>query len=143
MAQWKLTNPANNQSYTWPINPSEEEEIQRRQNIETSGNTSGLGLVVQQGSPDLLRKSGTGTIFTLAQKQALDGWFNLCYTQTVYLADDTGDVFEGIITEFSTTRQRVAINRRDMVNAPHHVWKYKFEFTIIRAVSGSMVGMVP
>ncbi len=139
MAQWKLTNPVNAQSYSWPINPSEEEQVVRRRNMESSGNTAGTDVVVQQGAPETRRLAGTGRILTQAMKNTLESWYLLCETQSVYLTDDTGSQCEGIITEFSTTRKRVGMNRRDMANAPHHIWEYRFEFLIIRGISGRWV----
>lgn len=123
-------------TYSWPVNPSEEEEFGRERNIEHGAPTSGVGFIRQQGadSPFVFRFGGT--IFHESQLQAMWEWFKLSRTQTVYLHDHAGDSYEVIIKSFKPVRTRTIRNPRDFANAPYHYWKYTIEMEVVRVIDG-------
>lgn len=118
-------------AYSFQVNHSDEDAQEKKRNIETTAPTTGVGFVRQQGdaSPEVLRYSGT--ILHKAQKDAMDAYYALCDTQTIFFRDFTGEEREVMITNFNPVRKRAAANPQDPVNAPLHYWTYTIEMQVI------------
>jgi hypothetical protein len=126
-----FTNPANGQTYVWPINHDAEEAFGKTREIEHTAPTSGIGLLRQQGDDQPLVIKLAGTILTKAQRDAMVAWYELCEGQTIYWTDFAGESYEVLITEFSPIRKRAARNMRDPVGAPLWFWTYSLSMEVI------------
>jgi hypothetical protein len=137
----RFTDPATGAFYDWRINHDTEDEGGRERQITLSGNTSGLGLVRQQGEQTPLTLKYSGSILHLSQLQAFWHWFQLCQSQTIFFRDFYGDEYEVTITTFSPVRHR-GENRND-ASIPHHYWTYTIEMQVLRVVSGTLAEVTP
>lgn len=128
--------PAGLAPLDWKINHDEEESTGRERAIEVGGNTGLTGLVRQQGeqSPYTLRFAGT--IMEQDQLTGMLAFEEASNTRSVYFRDFNGDEYMVIVTRFVHQRKRVAQNRRDLANAPMHVWKYQIEMHVLTFISG-------
>lgn len=122
--------------YAWQVNHSDEEEVGRRRNIETTAPTSNVGLVMQQGSDGPMILRFTGTILHASQFAAMRAYFNLSRTETIIFTDFAGDSYEVVITAFNPTRKRTLRNPRD-VSIHLHYWTYTIELTVVRVLTGA------
>lgn len=137
----RFTDPQTGETYDWQINHESEEEGGRQRSISHSGNTSGLGLVRQQGAQVPLSFRYGGAILHLAQFEAMWHFFQLCESRTILFRDFHGDVYEVTITAFSPTRVR-GRNFADPA-IPMHFWRYSIDMEVLRVVSGTMAEVTP
>lgn len=133
-----FTNPANGQTWAWPINHSAEQEVGRDRGVTFEANSANTGLVKQQGALAPLVLRYEGTILDPAQLQAMLAWQALCETQTIYFTDFAGDSYEVLITSFRPTRKRTLRNPRHPELL--HYWTYSIELTVVRILAGVYAG---
>lgn len=140
----RFEDPATGETYDWHVNHAEEEDSGRTRNIDLSGNTSGLGLVRQQGEKPPISLRWRGSILHNAQLVEMWRWFEKCEDRTIRLRDFAGDYYEGTITAFQPQRKR-GENRNDRANAPLHYWSYTLEFQVLRVLDGALAdaGVTP
>jgi hypothetical protein len=116
MTQATFTNPANGNTYVWPVNPHSEATAQRLRQIERTSNTGNVGATKQQGDdgPHILdfevNVRSTPTSTTAAMETALWQWYVLARKQTIYFTDWTGDKYEGQIIAMQRQRQLGPVN---------------------------------
>lgn len=132
----RFTDPTTGETYDWQINHDTEEEGGRQRDITLSGNTSGVGLVRQQGAQAPITLRYGGAILHLAQFEAMWHFFQLCESRTIFFRDFYGDEYEVTITAFSPTRQR-GRNFADPA-IPLHFWHYTIEMQVMLVRSGTM-----
>lgn len=137
----RFTDPATGTFYDWHINHDTEEDGGRTRQITLSGNTSGLGLVRQQGAQTPLTLKYSGSILRRVQLQQFWHFFQLCQSQTIFFRDYYGDEYEVTITAFDPVRHR-GENRNDPT-IPHHYWTYTMEMQVLRVVSGTLAEVTP
>lgn len=135
-------NPKNGETYEWPLNHEGEEDSGRGINITSTVNTGGFGLVRQQGDFDPFVLKWTGSILEEAQWVEMWRWNEICRAQTIYLRDFTGATYEGIISEWTPKRVRVAKNMRGGTVNEFHKHEYTFAFTVTRIVNGPLKDIV-
>lgn len=129
-----FTDPAGVKAqYTWTINQSEEEEVQRSRQMGDGAPTQDIGLMPQQGANYPLVFQWKGTIFTQADKDAMDSWYALCDSQSIYLTDFDGNEYEVLITDWGAQRVAVAWNRRGQIP---WLWKYTITIRVLNVLSG-------
>jgi hypothetical protein len=136
----RFTDRQTGETYDWHINHAEEEEGGRAREITLSGNTSGLGLVRQQGAQQPLTLRWAGAILHREQFVAMWHWFGLCELRTIFLRDFHGDEYEVVITNFDPSRVR-GRNPQDP-SIPLHYWKYTIEMQVLQVISGDLAGVV-
>jgi hypothetical protein len=145
MAQNKFINPANNYTYAWLVNHSEEEETGKARNITRTAPTSGVGLVRQQGDdgPYLLKLSGT--ILDRSQLVAFWQWYAFCRIQTIDFEDFDGQRYEVQITDFAPKRIRKLFSPQRDPSTPNHYWTYTMTLEVYTFKAGDMasVGVTP
>lgn len=127
-------------TYDWHLNHETEEEGGRATNISLGGNTSGFGLIRQQGAAEPLTLRYSGSILHKAQFQEMWRFFERSRVRTIYFRDFTGDEYEVSITSFRPMRKR-GENHTD-TTIPHHYWTYTLEMQVLRVISGSLAGVV-
>jgi hypothetical protein len=130
----KFINPANGDTYEWPINHQEEEEVGSQLSIQATATSSGVGgFVLQQGagSPAVLRYSGT--ILDPVQHDAFFLWTVLCQSQTIVFQDFEGAQYE-VIMAFQSRRERVAHNPRGGTRAPNHIWRFSMQMHVVQLI---------
>jgi hypothetical protein len=127
-------------SYDWHVNHDEEEDGGKNREITLSANTSGLGLVRQQGAPDPFTFKLSGAILHQDQYTKFWRYFDACQSRTIFWRDFTGDEYEVVITSFTPRRIR-GQNTADPT-IPHHFWRYTMELQVLRVESGSLAGVV-
>lgn len=136
----RFTDRLTGETYDWHINHAEESGGGRQREITHSSNTSGLGLVRQQGAQQPLKFTFTGSILHLAQHEAMWHFFELCQSRTIFFRDFYGDEYEVVITNFEPTRTR-GRNPQDP-SVPLHYWKYTIEMEVLQVISGELEGVV-
>lgn len=120
--------------YSWYINHTEESEVQLSRQMADGAPVADIGLMPQQGVEYPLVFQWKGTIFRQADKDAMDGWFGLCQSQSIFLTDFTGSSYEVIITDWNVQRVGVANNMRG-----GHIpwlWKYTINIRVLAVLSG-------
>lgn len=137
----RFTDPKTGAIYDWRVNHDTEEDVGRTRQITLSGNTSGLGLVRQQGAQTPLTLKLSGAILHLSQLEAMWHYFQLCESQTIYFRDFYGDEYEVTITAFSPVRKR-GENRNDPT-IPHHYYTYTLEMQVLQVRSGTLAELAP
>lgn len=140
----RFINPANNATYNWGINHTEEEATGKARQISRVSNTGATGVVRQQGDDGPFTLQLTGTILDRAQLQAMWTWYALCRTQTIYFYDADNQGYEVQITDFAPKRVRTLWNARD-ASARNFIWQYTITMDIYRFLAGDMVtsGVTP
>jgi hypothetical protein len=133
----RFTNPATGAFYDWDINhdPEGEELAGKTRQITRTPNTSGGGVVLQQG------EDGSYVI----KLSAMWAWYRLCRTQTIYFRDFDGQDFEVVISSFQSKRKgKLGPSGRDP-SVPYHFWEYTIEMTVVKFRSGDLatVGVLP
>lgn len=135
--------PATSETYAWPLNHNEEEEVSKQRSIEHTAPTSGVGLIRQQGDEDPLVFKLSGHILTYAQVRKFITFYNRCRSRTIYWVDWTGDTYEVLITRFAPKRVRTQRNARDLEKAPDNYWSYTLEMEVVRVVDAIWDGAAP
>lgn len=138
----KFVNPANGDEYTWPVNHSEESEVDLAQGVSASASTGGGNLVLQQGDEQPMVFSLEGTIFAKSQLVAFKTWLLLCKAQTIDFHKYDGDVFTVLITDFKPKQKRTIHNPKDSANAPLWYWTYQMQMTVVAVKAGVYTGIV-
>jgi hypothetical protein len=138
----KFVNPANGDEYTWPVNHSQEGEVDLAQGVTSSAATGNGNLVLQQGDEQPMTFTLEGTIFAKAQVEAFRKWLLLCKTQTIDFHKFDGDVFTVLITDFKPKQKPVVHNPKDSANAPLWIWTYQMQMTVVAVKSGVYLGVV-
>lgn len=127
-------------TYNWTINHHEEEEVQNSRGITDGAPTSDIGLLPQQGPPKPLVFQWKGTLFTQADKDAMDSWFELCESQSIYLNDFNSNQYEILITDWNVKRTPVAWNHRGQVP---WIWDYTITIRVLTVLAGDWSGRTP
>ena len=138
-----FTDPKTAETYSWKINHDEESDATGKdRNISYGGNTSGKGLVAQQGDSTPLEFHLQGKILEEAQLEKFIYWYNLCEDRSIYWTDPAGDQYEVQITVFKPTRKRTIKNPRGGTKAQYWYWHYEMVMRVIRVISGPWTGSV-
>ena len=144
--QVEFFNPATSATYTWPTNPPFDGETaaQRQRNIERTSNTGIVGATKQVGDDGPYIINWKVNVFTAAFETALWEWWRLCKTQSIWLTDFNGEVYEGQIIELD--RQRVgALGGPGDTNERKFYCVYTFQFEVWAFVDGILAsaGVMP
>jgi hypothetical protein len=136
--QVQFTDPRTATVYTWPVNPGYDgitQAAQKQRQIERTSNTGNVGATKQQGDDGPYIVHWEPVIFHAAHEQALWQWYMLCKTQTIYLTDWNGEVFEGQIITLGRQQLGAVAGPGDTTTRRFYC-KYIFEFEVYRFVSG-------
>ena len=135
-----FTDPRTSGTYVWQVNPPYDgitQPAQKQRQIQRTSNTANVGATKQQGDDGPMIHHWEMPVFHTAQETAFWQWYMLCKTQTIYLTDWNGDVFEGQIITLG--RQWIgALAGPGDTTARRGYAKYIFEFEVYRFVSGLM-----
>lgn len=144
--QVTFTDPRTGTIYTWPINPPFDgiSPATKQRQIQRTSNTGNVGATKQQGDDGPLVINWKINVFTAAHEQALWQWYVLSSSQTIWLTDFNGEVFEGQIIELSRQQVGVIAGPGD-ATAQGFYAVYTFQFEVYRYVSGLMAaaGVTP
>jgi hypothetical protein len=135
--QAEFYNPANGDTYSWPLNPpfNGETAAQKLRQIERTANTGIVGATKQVGDDGPYILDWKVNVFTEAFERALWTWWQICKTQTIYLTDWNGEAYEGQIIEL--TRQRVgALAGPGDTNARGFYCVYEMQYEVWSFISG-------
>lgn len=140
-----FTNPANGDTYEWPVNHSDEDATGKTRQITRSANTGSVGAVRQQGDDGATVLTFNGVINTRAQLQQFWAWYALSRTQTIYLTDYDGQEYEVQITAFQPKRVRKLTSIARDPGMPHHYYTYTITMEVLRFIAGDMAsaGVTP
>ncbi len=129
-----ITDPTTATTFTWPINPSEEDPLSFSRQYQSGARTT-VGLSREQSANDPPRWRMQGTILDPAQKLAMDALYDACDDTTLEYTDFLGDAYEVVITVWDVRPERSIQNpvTRDL-----YVWRYTVEMEIVRAISGPL-----
>jgi hypothetical protein len=122
MAQWTLTDLSTGTPviYTFPINPNQFDPPDYRPNISEEQATAPTSpAVLFQGRPNLGKGSFSGLVASQAFYDNLSVWATKWYP--MILTDDQGQTWNILISGFSKTRIRRAINQ----------WRYDYTVEFI------------
>ena len=125
MSQVVFTNPANGNTYTWPVNTTTENAVNKTRQIERTSTTGNVGVVKQQGDDLSYILDWTINVHGPsgnAMEIALWEWYMLSRTQTIYLTDWMGEEYEGQIILVTRTRQPAQLNGQ-----PWAIYQVQFE----------------
>lgn len=131
-----FVDPVSKEEYPWPVNHSEEAEAGVQRTVTRGANTASTGLVRQQADDQPLVFQLAGTIFSVAQLEAMKEWYILCKTQTIYFYKYDGDKYEVLITDFKPTQKKTVHNPKDFANAPLWYWTYTMTMEVVRVIDG-------
>lgn len=142
--QVKFVNPANADTYLWPLNPGWDAESksgtgyqQKQRQIERTSNTGNVGATKQQGDDGPFIYHWEFIVVTADHEQALYTWYQTCKTQSIYLYDFNGEQSEGQITTAARSRQGAAGGLGD-INARGFYTNFVFEFEVWKFLAGLM-----
>lgn len=138
--QVTFTNPADGQTYQWPINPGFDGVTQpatKQRQIDRTSNTGNVGATKQQGDDGSYVLHWEPLIFHAEHERQLFAWFQLCKSQTIYLTDWNGEQYEGQIITLARTRQGAGGGPGD-TNSRGFYETYVFEFEVWRFISGML-----
>lgn len=146
MAQVTFYDPRTTTTYVWPDNPpfdGEQPSTKERQ-IDRTSNTANVGSVKQQGDDGPYLIDWKVNVFSAAHESAMWAWWQKCKSQTIWLTDAGGEVYEGQIIFLSRQRQGVIAGPKDSTDRRFYV-VYEFKFEVYRFVSGLMhdAGVTP
>lgn len=126
--------------YQWTINHEKEEEVDNSRGLTDGAPTSDIGLLPQQGPPKPLKFTWEGKLFTQADKNAMDSWWVLCESQSIYLIDFAGSEYEIVIEDWKPKRVGVAWNKRGQIP---FLWEYTIVIRVLTVLSGDFLGRTP
>lgn len=106
-----FVNPANGDTYQWPLNPEQDAETQagvgyqvKSRSIERTSNTGNIGATRQQGDDGPFVIHWQFNCYSAAFEEQLFAWYELCRSQSIYFTDFDGEEYEGQI--ITTSRMR-------------------------------------
>jgi len=149
--QCKFTDPASGDSYTFTINPAYDAEtkagtsyMEKARQIERTSNTGNIGATQQQGDDGTYVIHWEWDVFSYEQELALWQWYRFCKTQSIYLTDFNGDVYEGQITLMARQRSGAVAGPQD-TNLRKFFSYVVMEFSVWNFLSGVMAdaGVTP
>lgn len=136
----QFIDPATGFAYAWPINHSEESEVNVANALQYSAVMAGGGLVRQQGDPSAVTISLSGTIMHRTQHQNFIYWSLLSRQQTIYWRDQDTAQYEVQITSYKPKRERVTHNPMDP-GMPLHIIRWSMDMDVFRVMWGDLLGV--
>lgn len=118
--RWTLTDPTDDTSYTFEINPNDGGSPAHKKNFKSQGTTAPAGrTLLFEGADDPQQLQFKGTVLSQAQYEAMVLWWSKRYQIT--LTDDLGRSFPIYITEFTPERKR----------SRSHPWRHDYTVTAL------------
>lgn len=138
-----FTDPATGNTYSWPLNHDTEDQTGKKRNVSHSAPTNAIGLNRQSSDSSPLILTWKGKILQQSQLTAMLSWWQICESRSIYIQDFEGNKYEVIIVDFEATRVRMALNRRDLVKMPQHIYEYTLQMEVLAILAGVWAGVTP